>query len=188
MLFRSVSQLIDDFKRPETLVFVDPAMADNGRLYAGFDDAFPKKMASLCAKADLIVPNITEAALLTGTPYRPQQDSAYARSLLLRLADLGARVSVLTGVDLGDGKTGILGYDRAQDTFFYYAHEKVETMFHGTGDIFASTCVGAMARGLDWKQALRLAADYTAQCIRVTLDDPTRPWYGVDFELALPYL
>ncbi|MEI3130087.1 MAG: bifunctional hydroxymethylpyrimidine kinase/phosphomethylpyrimidine kinase [Oscillospiraceae bacterium] len=101
-----VSQLIDDFKRPETLVFVDPAMADNGRLYAGFDDAFPKKMASLCAKADLIVPNITEAALLTGTPYRPQQDSAYARSLLLRLADLGARVSVLTGVDLGDGKTG----------------------------------------------------------------------------------
>ena len=61
-------------------------------------------------------------------------------------------------------------------------------MFHGTGDIFASTCVGAMARGLDWKQALRLAADYTAQCIRVTLDDPTRPWYGVDFELALPYL
>lgn len=183
-----VSQLIDDFKRPETLVFVDPAMADNGRLYAGFDDAFPQKMASLCAKADLIVPNITEAALLTGTPYRPQQDSAYARSLLLRLADLGARVSVLTGVDLGDGKTGILGYDRAQDTFFYYAHEKVETMFHGTGDIFASTCVGAMARGLDWKQALRLAADYTAQCIRVTLDDPTRPWYGVDFELALPYL
>ena len=183
-----VGKFFDRFGGDGTLVYADPAMADNGRLYAGFDDAFPQKMASLCAKADLIVPNITEAALLTGTPYRPQQDSAYARSLLLRLADLGARVSVLTGVDLGDGKTGILGYDRAQDTFFYYAHEKVETMFHGTGDIFASTCVGAMARGLDWKQALRLAADYTAQCIRVTLDDPTRPWYGVDFELALPYL
>ena len=60
--------------------------------------------------------------------------------------------------------------------------------FHGTGDIFSSTCVGAMMNGMDWKEAVKVAADYTAECIRLTLEDPAKPWYGVNFEQAIPYL
>lgn len=183
-----VEKLIAEFKTEDTIIFVDPAMADHGRLYASFDAEFAGRMTTLCAKADMIVPNITEAALLTKTPYQAQQDEAYIRTLLLRLAELGARINVLTGVDLGDGKTGIAGYDRIHDDFFYYAHEKHGNAFHGTGDVFSSACVGGLANGLTWKKAVQLAADYTAQCICKTLEDPTRPWYGVDFELALPEL
>lgn len=180
--------LFDDFKTPNNFVFVDPAMADNGRLYAAFDENFAKHMATLCAKADIIVPNVTEACFMTGTPYRADPDEAYARELLLKLADLGAHISILTGVGLAPGKTGVMGYDCRTGEFWHYSHDKLPVSYHGTGDIFSSTCVGAMCRGRDWKQAVQIAADFTAQCIRVTLEDPAEPWYGVNFEQAIPYL
>jgi len=81
-----------------------------------------------------------------------------------------------------------MGYEREIGDYFYYCHEKLPVNYHGTGDIFSSTCVGALSRGLDWKQAVQIAADYTAECIRLTLEDPAKPWYGVNFEQAIPYL
>ena len=110
------------------------------------------------------------------------------RELLLKLADLGANISILTGVGLAPGKTGAMGYDRRTGEFWHYSHDKLPVSYHGTGDIFSSTCVGALSRGLDWKQAVQIAADYTAECIRLTLEDPAKPWYGVNFEQAVPYL
>ena len=161
---------------------------DNGKLYPAFDEAFAKYMATLCAKADIIVPNVTEACFMTGTPYCAEPDEAYVRELLVKLADLGANISILTGVGLAPGKTGAMGYDRRTGEFWHYCHDKLPVSFHGTGDIFSSTCVGALSRGLDWKQAVQIAADYTAECIRLTLEDPAKPWYGVNFEQAIPYL
>lgn len=183
-----MKELFDTFRTADNFTFVDPAMADNGKLYPAFDEAFAKYMATLCAKADIIVPNVTEACFMTGTPYCAEPDEAYVRELLVKLADLGANISILTGVGLAPGKTGAMGYDRRTGEFWHYCHDKLPVSFHGTGDIFSSTCVGALSRGLDWKQAVQIAADYTAECIRLTLEDPAKPWYGVNFEQAIPYL
>ncbi len=178
----------DRFGTEDNLLFVDPAMADNGKLYPAFDEAFAKHMGTLCAKADIIVPNITEACFMTGMEYRTDYDEAYVKELLIRLCDLGAKISILTGVGFEEGKTGVMGYDKAKKEFHYYCHEKLPVSYHGTGDIFSSTCVGAMMNDMDWKEAIKVAADYTMECIRLTLEDPAKPWYGVNFEQAIPYL
>ena len=183
-----MKKFFEDFKTESNLLFVDPAMADNGKLYPAFDEAFAKHMATLCAKADIIVPNITEACFMTGMEYKSEYDESYAKEVLLRLSDLGAKISILTGVSFAEGKTGVMGYDKEKNEFSYYEHDKLPKSFHGTGDIFSSTCVGAMMNGMDWKEAVKVAADYTAECIRLTLEDPAKPWYGVNFEQAIPYL
>ena len=183
-----MKQFFEDFKTESNILFVDPAMADNGKLYPAFDEAFAKHMATLCAKADIIVPNITEACFMTGMEYKTEYDESYVKEMLVRLCDLGAKISILTGVSFAEGKTGVMGYDKAAGEFSYYEHEKLPVSYHGTGDIFSSTCVGAMMNGLDWKEAVKVAADYTSECIRITLEDPAKPWYGVNFEQAIPYL
>jgi pyridoxine kinase len=81
-----------------------------------------------------------------------------------------------------------MGYDSVKDEYYYYSHDKLEVSYHGTGDIFSSTCIGAMMNDMTWKEAMAVAADYTAECIRLTLEDPSEPWYGVNFEQAIPYL
>jgi len=183
-----MKEMFDEFKTENTITFVDPAMADNGRLYPAFDEAFAKHMATLCAKADIIVPNITEACFMTGTEYKTEYDEAYIKELLDKLAKLGAKVTVLTGVSFEAGKTGVMGYDSVKDEYYYYKHDRLDVSYHGTGDIFSSTCIGAMMNNMSWKEAMAVAADYTAECIRLTLEDPSEPWYGVNFEQAIPYL
>ena len=125
---------------------------------------------------------------MTGSEYRENYDEAYVKDLLQKLAGLGAKLCILTGVGFEEGKTGVMGYDTANGEYFRYSHDKLPVSFHGTGDIFSSTCLGAMACGRDWKEAVQIAADYTAECIRLTLLDPAKPWYGVNFEQAIPYL
>ena len=183
-----MKNFFDQFNTEDNLLFVDPAMADNGKLYPAFNEAFAKHMATLCAKADIIVPNITEACFMTGMEYKTEYDESYVKDLLVKLSDLGAKISILTGVSFAEGKTGVMGYDKATGEFSYYEHDKLPVSYHGTGDIFSSTCVGAMMNGMDWKEAVKVAADYTAECIRLTLEDPAKPWYGVNFEQAIPYL
>lgn len=183
-----MKNFFDQFNTEDNLLFVDPAMADNGKLYPAFDEAFAKHMGTLCAKADIIVPNITEACFMTGMEYKTEYDESYVKELLVKLSDLGAKISILTGVSFAEGKTGVMGYDKEKDEFSYYEHDKLPVSYHGTGDIFSSTCVGAMMNGMDWTEAVKVAADYTAECIRLTLEDPSKPWYGVNFEQAIPYL
>jgi pyridoxine kinase len=183
-----MKEMFDEFKTENTVTFVDPAMADNGKLYPAFDEAFAKHMATLCAKADITVPNITEACFMTGMEYKTEYDEAYIRELLDKMAALGAKITVLTGVSFEEGKTGVMGYDSTTSEYYYYSHDKIAVSYHGTGDIFSSTCIGAMMNNMSWKEAMAVAADYTAECIRLTLEDPSEPWYGVNFEQAIPYL
>ena len=183
-----VRRLFDMFRGKDTLIVVDPVMADNGKLYPAFDMDYVRKNAELCAGADIIVPNITEAALMTGMEYREEYDAGYIKELLAGLNSLGAKVSVLTGVSLEKGKTGVMGYDRAAGDYYVYQNRRIDASYHGTGDLFSSTCVGEMMKGRDWRDAMRIAADYTAHTIEVTLKDGDKPWYGVDFEATLPDL
>ena len=169
-------------------IFIDPVMADNGKLYPAFDEAYAQLNAGLCGRADIIVPNITEACFMTGTEYKTEYDEAYILELLDKLSRLGAKLSVLTGVSLSEGKTGVYGLDSETGKYFIYQNDRVDASYHGTGDIFASVAAGGMIRGLNREKAFALAADYTADTIRETLTNPRKPWYGVDFEATIPQL
>ena len=184
----TVKELISLFRTENTLVFVDPAMGDNGKLYPAFDQAYAARNATLCGIADVIVPNITEASFMTGMPYKESYDESYIRELLSALNHLGSKTVVLTGVSLGEGRTGVMGYDSVRNEYFSYQNQRVPAAYHGTGDIFSSVALGAVVRGLSWHDSMKLAADYTAHTIEVTLKDEKKPWYGVNFEETIPEL
>ena len=182
-------KLIKDFGGGSTRVIVDPCMADNGNLYSGFTPDFAKAMAGLCSKADVIVPNLTEASFLLGLPYiAAGYDKNYIEDLLQKLAALGARRIVLKGISFDDKKIGIACYDSDSQKTIWYFHEKMPQNFHGTGDIFASVLTGALVRDFSLDKACRLAADFVVESIKATLSHKDYNWYGVDFEAALHML
>lgn len=169
-----------------TVTIVDPAMADNGKLYPAFDEEYVEAMKGLCASADFIVPNMTEAALLAGMHYEGGEDRRYVDKVMDRLIEMGCKNIILKGLPSKNGNyIGILMYvDGKMD---YYEHEKLPNSCHGTGDVYASAFVGALMRGKSANEAARIAAEYAMECIKETakLDNH---WYGAAFELALPKL
>ncbi len=169
---------------PSPLI-VDPAMADNGSLYPIFDMDYVTAMKKLCAKADYLLPNITEAAFLTGLPYQTEYDRSYIDRLLFALTQMGAKNVVLTGVSYEKGKTGVVTYENG--VYHYFEHELLPNSCHGTGDIYASAFVGAYLRGKSAPTAARLAAEYTVECIRYT-KTLNNHWYGAAFEPVIPKL
>ncbi len=181
-----VSDFIDRFGKNAKVV-IDPVMADNGKLYTGFTPEFARAMAKLCQKADLIVPNITEAAFMLDEPYNPDYDEEYIRGLLKRLAELGAPEVALTGISFEENKIGVYSYNSHTGEYSYYCNKKLPVTYHGTGDIYASSALGALMRGYSTSDALAIAVDFTLRCMEKTLADPNRRTYGVNFEEALPY-
>lgn len=161
---------------------VDPAMADNGKLYYGFDMEFVETMKGLCAKADYVIPNITEACFLTGVEYKEEYDRAYVNLLLEKFVEMGCKNVIFTGISYEQGKTGVVVFENGK--YSYYEHEKLPNSCHGTGDIYASAFTGALVRGKTAYEAAKIAADYAVECIRETakLDNH---WYGAAFEPVL---
>ncbi len=160
----------------------DPAMADNGKLYAGFDDNFVESMKKLAFRADIILPNITEACLLTGMEYRESYDRDYIDELIGKLSKSGAKTIVLTGVSFNPKTTGVSVYEN--NKYSYYEHRKIAGGCHGTGDVYASAFTGAVENGMSAYDAAVIAADFTLSCIENTIDDKSH-WYGVKFEPVL---
>lgn len=184
-----VIDYFDTFKGENTMIIVDPAMADNGKLYTGFDQFFAKKMGKLCGKADIILPNISEACLMLGEEYPGEEaDEETIKNLLLKLDTLGAKISVITGTTLDDGLFGYIGYNSETKEFFKYGTSKVNYKSHGTGDVFASTFTGAVINDYSVEESLMIAADYTRACINNTYNDPEKVFYAVNFEAEIPYL
>ncbi len=161
---------------------VDPAMADNGKLYPGFDEAFAEAMKGLCAKADYVVPNITEACFLTGMDYRTEYDRAYIDEIIEKLTAIGCKNIILTGVSYEKGKTGVAVVEKGE--YFYYEHVMLPNSCHGTGDIYASAFTGALVNGKSAYEAAKIAADYTIECIKATAEEENH-WYGAKFEPVL---
>ena len=178
-----VQDIIRRLSAPGGLAIVDPAMADNGRLYPAFDGAYVEAMKGRAFSADAILPNITEACFLTGMAYREQYDEAYIEELMDRLTAAGARTIVLTGVGYREGRTGVLVQENGARR--YYEHRKIAKGSHGTGDVYAAAFVGALLNGRNAYDAAVIAADYTVKCIEATQGDASH-WYGVKFEAELP--
>lgn len=182
-----IENFIDDFK--PALAFVDPVMGDNGKLYPGFDNTIVEAMKKLCAKADIIVPNMTEATLMLGEEYkeRGEYDEQYIHDLLKKLTGLGVKIACVTGV-VYDGKTqGIVGYNSETGEFTEYFAENLPMSCHGTGDVFSSTMFGALMLGKSLLESMKIAVENTCNCIKRTFGDE-KHWYGVKFEECIPDL
>lgn len=184
-----MKQIFETFKKEGTLVLVDPVMADNGEMYALFSKDFAKGMASLCAKADIIVPNITEACFMLGEVYKePPYDKAYIENLLHKLHNLGPKKVVLTGVAFEENQLGAAAYDSETDTIDYVFADRIQGYYHGTGDVFGSALLGALMNGATLKRSTEVAVAYTVGCIHRTYEAKTDIKYGVDFEREIPNL
>lgn len=184
-----VSKFFDDYKKDDGIIFIDPVMADNGKLYAGFTEEFAFEMAKLCSKADVIVPNMTEASFMLGVPYvGDNYDEEYVKDMLIKLSKLGCKKVAITGISLEPEKLGVMAYDSETNEFFSYYREKIDVSYHGTGDVFSSACIGAMMNGFSLNNSLKVAVDYTVECVKDTFEDKNSRWYGVNFETTIPLL
>ena len=177
-----VKNIIANTAAEGCLTAIDPAMADNGKLYPAFDDAYVNEMKKLCADADYLLPNITEACFLTDMEYRTEYDAEYINTLVEKLCALGAKNVILTGVSYKEGSTGVLVFEN--DESKYYEHKQIAGGIHGTGDIYASAFVGAKLRGKTAFEAAKIAADYVVECILESKNDPDHT-YGARFEPVL---
>lgn len=183
-----MKKLFTDFRSENTMICVDPVMGDNGALYALFDEEFAHGMAQLCGKADLIMPNLTEASFMTGLPYENSNYSEdYVLSMIDALHQLGANKVVLTGVSFDETKLGAAASDKTTGKVDYVMSERISGYYHGTGDVFGSALVGALANDKTLKDATKIAVDYTVACIRRTQKAGSEVRYGVCFEKELPY-
>jgi pyridoxine kinase len=179
-----VQHIFDILKTPDTLIMVDPVFADHGRLYSRFTQEHVKGMAELCAHADIIVPNRTEAAFMLGREYKDGvQTEEEVRELLLALAALKAGKIVLTGVQLSEEDYGAACYDCYTHSIDYTMSRHISGIYHGTGDVFASFLLGGLMKGKPLPDAVKIAVNCTHKAISLTENPPRM---GVQFETVLP--
>ena len=178
----TAERIIEQMLEPDGVAIVDPAMADHGKLYSGFDTDYVQAMKKLCKKADILIPNITEAAMLSGKEYRESLTERYAADLL---SVWDQKRVVLTGVSLEEGKTGVMIREGEKESTYF--HPRLGKNYHGTGDLFAAAFTGALMQNKSLEEAVKIAADFVCACIRNTEAAPVH-WYGVKFETALPEL
>lgn len=183
----SVISAIDKIKNEDTLLIVDPVMGDNGNAYSGFQSSYPSYMLRLCQKADIITPNITEAALLTGMPYiETGYNEIYIEQILKRLYELTKAKIILTGVSFDKKRIGAAIYEDGEIDYVFA--ERLSQSFHSTGDIFASVLTGSVMNGRSLKSAAQIAVNFVSLCIKRTIKDKADPRFGVNFETQIPDL
>ncbi len=185
-----ILEITEMFKTDDSILVVDPAMADNGEMYSIFDLDFAKKMKSLCMGADIIVPNITEACFLSGVKYQKAPHSKEFIDLLInKLSELKIKSLVLTGVSFDNETLGAVTYDYNLKHYNYYKREIIPEYFHGTGDCFASALVAAKTVGKSLEDASKISVDFTVDSILKTIKNPNvDKKYGVYFEEMLENL
>ncbi len=183
-----VSGFFADFKTKDNLILVDPVMADNGVLYSIFTPDFALGMRDLCRKADIIVPNLTEAALLIGEPYKEgPYTPEYIKHVLSELSKIGPKQVVLTGVYWNEKELGAATYDRTTGVVGYAFAEKIPGYYHGTGDVFGSALLAALLNGFSLNESAQIAVNFTAESIGRTAEAKTDLRFGVNFEQSIPH-
>ncbi|MDR1370618.1 MAG: pyridoxamine kinase [Dysgonamonadaceae bacterium] len=182
-----VVEFFENFKNENNLVIVDPVMADNGELYKIFTPEFAVGMRKVCKKADIIIPNLTEASLLVGERYNPgPYTEDYIEDILRKLAALGPDRIVLTGVFFDDVHLGAASYINSTDEISYAFSKRVPGYFHGTGDVFGSALISALMNDFDLHQATEIAVRFTTKSIQRTAEAETDVRFGVNFEQTIP--
>jgi pyridoxine kinase len=177
----AVAQILEAFPCP---MILDPVMGDHGKLYQGITQSHVEAMQDLSCLANVLLPNVTEAALLTGLPYREDADTAYLRELAQGVLSFGAETVIITGFTRPNGQTGFFGMARSGETFPYQA-QRIGKHFHGTGDLFAAAFTGALMAEKTAPEAATLAARFTERVIAAT--EESTP-FGIAFEPELGWL
>ena len=177
-----VKTFINTFNTKNHFILRDPAMADNGTLYAGFDKPFVKKMKELCDMGDIIVPNLTEACLLLDIEYKDNFSINEIKDMLKELSKTVKKV-VITDISICN-KIGVMSYDGKE--YFSYFRSKIPVKYHGSGDVFASSLVGSLSNDIPLNKSLKIAVDYTWESIKETYKENKKA-YGLNFETKLPY-
>jgi len=178
----TATAVLDAMLAPNGVAIVDPAMADHGKLYSGLTEEYAREMEKLCRRADIILPNVTEAAMFAGVPFEEVLTKEYTDLLLSRV---NHPCVILTGAGYREGETGVVVQDGEER--YHYSHKKMKNNYHGTGDMFAAGFVGAFMQGKSKPEAVKIAADFVCKAIENTQEAPAH-WYGVKFETALPDL
>lgn len=184
-----VKNAINYIKKEDTLLIVDPVMADHGKLYGGFPEDFPMEMKKLCQIADIITPNFTEAAFMLGEEYKPgPYTKEYVEDMLAKLKIMckeGCKI-VLTGVCFNETEIGAACLEDGKISYVFSKH--VDAAYHGTGDVFTSALTCGILNGKTLTQAAQIASDFTAGCIKLTKEEYPYMKYGVNFEAKLTEL
>lgn len=182
-----VSNIFDMLKTDDTLIMVDPCMADNGKLYSIYNESMVSGMVKLCRKADIIVPNLTEAAFMLNKPFiEGPYTKKYIEDTLKELATLGCKKVVITGVYFDDKTLGAASYDCVKNEITYSFNKIVKGSFHGTGDVFASALLSGILNGFSLTKSTQIAVDFTYNSIHSTELAQTDRRFGVNFEENLP--
>lgn len=183
----SIRQLWNDY--PNALRVVDPAMADHGKVYPTYTPELCEAMAGLAADADILTPNLTEAAIILGEPIGENWAGTdisddEARHMVDSLLETGAKNVVLKGVNRGDGVIRNFAAGRDID-HFEASNEYLPYMLHGTGDLYASSLLAAIMAGRTLREAVEFAGDLTRDAMVVSSKQPDFKARGVNFELLI---
>ena len=182
-----VIESIDKIKDEDALLIVDPAMADHGLLYGGFPSDFPKEMSALCKRADILVPNITEACMLLDIDYQEgPYDEKFIKTLLEGLYELTEAKIVLTGVWFDHKRIGAACYQDGKTEYIF--SQRIDASYHGTGDVFASVLVAGIMNGKSLRDSTEIAVNFTCNSIKTTQLLQPDDNYGVCFEKEIPKL
>ena len=182
--FELVKEMKKNLLKDGGKLIVDPAMADHGKLYPALTPDIVEGMKTIVSDADMILPNLTEAAFLLGEEFKGSYTKAEIEKMLKNLAAMGPEISVLTGVSYEEGKIGAVAYTKSTGEFVEYFTELVPKSYHGTGDIFSSVAIGEYMNGKPLLDSLKEACEFVVKSIKATLDDDTHN-YGVKFEKVL---
>ncbi len=175
-------------RRPGFLAMVDPVMGDNGHTYRTYTAEMCKRMAELAEKADIITPNLTEAAILLGEEYDPRPGAAKVARWLERLSLDGRRSVIVTGVSASPGQTGAACLERETGEIHVAQAPEAAGCFSGTGDLFAAVAFGKLLSGATLAQSCDVAADFVSRASQATLDRGGNPVEGADFESLMGLL
>ncbi len=182
-LTEQVCKFIDEFAGKNTIVYIDPAMADNAKLYSGLTPEYVSSVKKLCKRADIISPNIYEAMLLTDEECTEDYSFDDAKRILHKLTDFCPK-AIITGIH-SDNNIYSYGYDKTKKADSKKTNKKIEGMFYGTGDIFSSVFIGTYLDKLSFYESISFAADFVEKCIFETLNEKDKYWYGINFEKCL---
>lgn len=182
-----IKDIIDSRLNPGGLVFVDPAMADHGEFYNGFDQDFADEMGELCKLGDFILPNTTEACFILHKPWKEKFTKEEMLEMANELSSFTKRYVVLKGYENEDNELGMIVLDKKDSSVQIVYNDKVDYVSHGTGDVFASSFVGSVMVGKSPTQAAKIAGEFTKKAIEKTIGDENHK-YGVKFEQVIPEL
>ena len=186
-----VSELIQDFRRPNDLIVVDPVLGDNGHLYKGMNEEMVEQMRELIKLADVITPNMTEMFLLLGEPYRNNNfNDDELKSYLRALSQQGPSIVIVTSVPVIDTPhlTSVYAYNRNGNRYWKVTCPFLPAHYPGTGDSFTSVITGSLLQGDSLPLALDRAMQFTLQGIRSTFGYDYSNLEGIMLEKVLSNL